>query len=128
MGKSDRLAIAQKFIPFLHNGQSYEGRSANEGHEEEEGEQGWQEVRSVQRDEGKDCWWLGEECLDEEQERQDREQEAERQWQEGLCWHQGLDCCCPEGEEGPWFEGLHLHQEGHASLQEGQGALHEVSK
>merc|ERR1711865_1339391 len=98
--KSDRLAIAQKFLPVLHNGQ------AHEGHEEEGREQGWQEVRSVQRDEGEDRWWLGNECLGEEQDWQDREQEEERQWQEGLCCHQGLDCCCPEGEEGPGFEGL----------------------
>merc|ERR1712224_430970 len=41
----------------------------------------------------------------------------------GLRQHQGLDCRCPEGQEGTWREGLCRNQEGHSTLQEGQGVL-----
>merc|ERR1711918_213074 len=54
---------------------------------------------------------------------QDCEQEAVGKWQEGLRPHQGLDCCCPEGQEGFGRQGLRCNQEGNSSLQEGQGAL-----
>merc|ERR1711959_572048 len=37
--------------------------------------------------------------------------------------HQGLDYCCPEGQEGFGPEGLRRNQEGLSSLQEGQGTL-----
>merc|ERR1712118_395554 len=41
----------------------------------------------------------------------------------GLRQHQGLDCCCPEGQEGFGHQGLRRSEEGNSSLQEGQGAL-----
>merc|ERR1711924_244056 len=36
---------------------------------------------------------------------------------------QGLDCRCPEGQEGFGCEGLRCNQEGLSSLQKGQGTL-----
>merc|ERR1719240_747385 len=72
---------------------------------------------------GEDLHWLEEERFDQEQVWQDREQEAIGKWQESLRPHQGLDCCCPEGQEGFGCEGLRCSQKRHSSLQEGQGAL-----
>merc|ERR1719454_205857 len=68
-------------------------------------------------------FWTDQDRLDEEQEWQDCEQEVVGSWQEGLRQHQGLDCCCPEGQEGFGRQGLRRSEEGNASLQEGQGAL-----
>merc|ERR1719389_569050 len=72
---------------------------------------------------GKDHWWLDCLRLGEEQAWKDCEQERSCQWQEGLCQHQGLDCCSPEGKEGTQREGLRRCQERSSSLQEGKGVL-----
>merc|ERR1712097_149801 len=72
---------------------------------------------------GEDGRWLDPERLGEEQARKDCEQEGYGSWQEALCQHQGLDCRRPEGQEGTWCEGLRRCQEGHSSLQQGQGVL-----
>merc|ERR1712146_309227 len=45
----------------------------------------------------------------------------------GLQAHRGLDRRREEGEGRTGTEGLHCHQEGHAAVQEGEGALPEVS-
>merc|ERR1719327_1076088 len=62
-----------------------------------------------------------------EQDREDREQEGQRQWQEGLRPHQGLDHGCAEGAQGAWRQRLPGGEEGLAALQEGQGALWPVN-
>merc|ERR1712100_795407 len=62
-----------------------------------------------------------------EQEREDREQEAERERQEGLRPDQGLDPRRDEGAEGARCEGLRRREEGHAPVQEGEGVLRELS-
>merc|ERR1711939_874644 len=118
---------------FSNNGQSHEGNESDgsheghEGHEEEGSEQDCEgqacKVGGFQWHQGEDLHWLEEERFDQEQEWQDREQEAISKWQEGLRAHQGLDCCCPEGQEGFGCEGLRCSQEGNSSLQESQGAL-----
>merc|ERR1739848_974692 len=66
---------------------------------------------------------MGEERLDQKQERQDCQQEAICSGQEGLRTHQGLDSCRPEGPEGLGCQGLRCSEERNCSLQEGQGAL-----
>merc|ERR1712224_879097 len=55
-------------------------------------------------------------------EEEGREQEGFPPGQEEQL-HQGLDYCCPEGQEGFGPEGLRHNQEGLSSLQEGQGTL-----
>merc|ERR1719316_2116852 len=118
---------------FTHNGQSHE---SNEGHGSDEGDEGNEEegseqdcqgqvgeVGGVQRQQGEDLHWLEEERPDQKQEWQGCEQEAIYKWQEELRQHQGLDRRCAEGPQGAWCQGLCRSQEGHSSLQEGQGAL-----
>merc|ERR1712224_738117 len=70
-----------------------------------------------------DLHWLEKDRLDQEQARQSCEQEAGCQRQEGLCQHQGLDCCRPEGQESFGCQGLCRSKEGTSSLHQGQGAL-----
>merc|ERR1712193_100519 len=53
---------------------------------------------------------------------QDRQQEEERSWQAV-----SLDCSSPEGPQGIEDQGFRSCQEGHSTLQEGQGALCPVS-
>merc|ERR1712072_680840 len=96
-----------------HYGQGYEGHGSHEGHEgnEEEGcEQDRKgslcQVRRLPWIQGEDRRWLDQERLGEEQAWKDCEQEAFGSWQEGLCQHQRLDFCMPEGKEGAWREGL----------------------
>merc|ERR1711904_739842 len=118
---------------FSNNGQSHEGNESDgsheghEGHEEEGSEQDCEgqdgKVSGLPWHQGQDRFWIVKDRLDEEQEWQDCEQEAVGSWQEGLCQHQGLDCCCPEGQEGLGRQGLRRSEEGNSSLQEGQGAL-----
>merc|ERR1712118_100627 len=72
---------------------------------------------------GEDLHWLDQERLGPEQAWQGRDQEAARRWQEELRQHQGLDRRRPEGQEGSRRQGLHGSEEGHSSLQRGQGAL-----
>merc|ERR1712139_584099 len=109
---------------FSNNGQSHEG---HEGHEEEGSEQDCErqtcKVGGLPWHQGQDHLWIVQDRLDQEQEWQGCEQEAVGKWQEGLRPHQGLDCCCPEGQEGFGRQGLRRSEEGNSSLQEGQGAL-----
>merc|ERR1712205_282602 len=136
MGKSSREFAApsrKTTFSFFNNGQSHEGDESDGSHEghacnEEEGsEQDRQgqtcKVGGLPWHQGQDLLWLDQERLDQEQEWQDCEQEALGTWQEGLRQHQGLDCCCPEGQEGFGRQGLRRSEEGNSSLQEGQGAL-----
>merc|ERR1712124_79434 len=118
---------------FSNNGQSHAGNESDGSHEghacyEEEGsEQDCEgqdgKVSGLPWHQGQDRFWTVQDRLDEEQEWQDCEQEAVGSWQEGLCQHQGLDCCCPEGQEGFGCQGLCRSEERNSSLQEGQGAL-----
>merc|ERR1712139_12671 len=109
---------------FSNNGQSHEGHG---GHEEEGSEQDCEgqacKVGGLPWHQGQDLLWIVQERLDQEQEWQNCEQEAVGTGQEGLRQHQGLDCCCPEGQEGFGRQGLRRSEEGNSSLQEGQGAL-----
>merc|ERR1712139_221247 len=97
------------------------------GHEEEKCEQDCQgqicQVRRLSWIQGEDHKWPDQERFGGEQAWQDCEQEKRGSWQEAIRQHQGLDNRSPEGKEGTWCEGLHRCQEGHCSLQEGQGAL-----
>merc|ERR1711907_520401 len=134
MGSSDvEISHVKVLFLFTYNGQGNEGyeghgsHESHEGHEEEGCEQDCQgqacEAGGFQRHQGEDYVWLEEERFDQKQERQDCEQEAICQWQEGLRQHQGLDSCGPEGQESFGCQGLHRCEEGKCSLQEGQGAL-----
>merc|ERR1711981_689510 len=121
------------YFSFYNNGQSHEGNESDgsheghEGYEEEGSEQDCEgqdgKVSGLPWHQGQDRFWTCQDRFDEEQEWQDCEQEAVGSWQEGLRQHQGLDCCCPEGQEGFGRQGLRRSEEGNASLQEGQGAL-----
>merc|ERR1712159_158590 len=57
-----------------------------------------------------------------EQERQGRQQEEPSPWQAVT-----LDCSSSEGPQGTQDQGLRSYQEGHSTLQKGQGALRPVS-
>merc|ERR1712196_721973 len=57
-----------------------------------------------------------------EQDRQDRQQEEEPSWQEVA-----LDRSSSEGPQGAQDQGFRSCQEGHSTLQEGQGALRPVN-
>merc|ERR1712224_1076862 len=61
--------------------------------------------------------------LQEDQDRQDCEQEGQRPCQ-GCSWR--LDRSSPEGSQGFEHQGFRSYQEGHSTLQEGQGALRPV--
>merc|ERR1712093_426076 len=111
-----------------HEGNESDGsHEGHEGHEEEGSEQDCEgqdgKVSGLPWHQGQDRFWTCQDRLDEEQEWQDCEQEAVGSWQEGLRQHQGLDCCCPEGQEGFGRQGLRRSEEGNSSLQEGQGTL-----
>merc|ERR1719191_369067 len=89
-------------LSFFKDGESNEG---DEGHGSHEGNEGHEEVRPCQVQ----VW-------------QDRQQEEERSRQAV-----SLDCSSPEGPQGTEDQGLRSCQEGHSTLQEGQGALCPVS-
>merc|ERR1712072_1514369 len=103
--------------PFLDHG----GHEGEEGVEDRKGEA--REVGGVPWLQGEDDRRPEEVRPDQDEDREDREQEVSRQWQEGLRPHQGLDRGGSEGAQGPWRKGLPGGEEGHAALQEGQGAL-----
>merc|ERR1712045_1000742 len=69
-----------------------------------------------------DCRWPDQGKLDQEQERQDREQESKRPRQEEPL-DQGLRSCT----RGSQNQRICRDQEGNSALQEGKGALQEVS-
>merc|ERR1712054_168137 len=116
--------------PFFHNGQGYEGNEGDGCHEGNEGDE--EEANLCQaRKASRLCWqdqqdqvWVHCCRLQEDQDRQDCEQEGQRP-------HQGcsrpLDRSMPEGPQGVEHQGLRSYQEGHSTLQEGQGALQPVS-
>merc|ERR1711988_82501 len=73
---------------------------------------------------GEDYRWLEADRFGEERTWKDREQEAIGIGQEEICYRsQGLGYRSPEGKEGTWHKGLRRYQEGHSSLQQGQGVL-----
>merc|ERR1712124_43550 len=102
--------LTKTTFSFSNNGQSHEGNESDgsheghEGHEEEGSEQDCEgqtrKVGGLPWHQGQDLLWTVQDRLDQEQEWQDCEQEDVSKGQEGLRPHQGLDCCCPEGQEG----------------------------
>merc|ERR1711977_401387 len=112
----DPLDSASIPTSILHHGQS------NEGHEKEgrlckacqASRLLWQDRQDRNRiEEDRPC---------EEQEWQDCQQEEEPPWQEVT-----LDRRSSEGPQGTQDQGFRSYQEGHSTLQEGQGALRPVS-
>merc|ERR1711924_551004 len=84
---------------FSNNGQSHEGNACYEEEGSEQDRQGQScQVCCFPWHQGEDNRWYDQIRSDQEQEWQDCEQEAVGQWQEGLRQHQGLDCCCQEGQ------------------------------
>merc|ERR1711904_499068 len=135
-GIVETKSLSSTYFSSNHHGQGYEGNEGHEGngcheghegHEEEGCKQGCQgqigQVSGFPWIQGEDHRWLDCNRLGEEQAWKDCEQEGQCKWQEGLCPHQGLDCCSPEGKEGTQREGFRRCQEGFSSLQEGQGVL-----
>merc|ERR1712124_159129 len=93
---------------FSNNGQSHGGNESDGSHE---GHEGHVEEGSEQDCEGQTCkvgglpWHQGQDLLWTVQDRLD-------QGQEGLRPHQGLDCCCAEGQEGFGRQGLRRVKKG----------------
>merc|ERR1711865_754585 len=116
MAQEKHICSSKTFPPLLHNGQG------DEGHEEEGGLCKACQAPCLLWQDRQDQRWSREICPCEEQERQGREQEGEPQGQE-----ERLDCSRPEGTLSSEDQGLLPNQEGHTTLQEGQGALWQVS-
>merc|ERR1712182_78873 len=76
------------------------------------------------RQDQQDQDWVNRCCLQEEQQWQDCEQEGQQPCQDRS---RPLDCSSPEGPQGFEHQGFLSYQEGHSTLQEGQGALQPVS-
>ena len=109
-----------------------ESRSGDEiGHEGEEGvgyRQGQEgQGRCVPREQGEDHWGPAADRLDEERDREGRQQEGPCQGQEGLRPHQGLDPCSAESSSGTRGARLPGGEEGLVALHEGPGVLRPVS-
>merc|ERR1711977_607176 len=105
----------------LHDGQGNEGDESNESNEGNEKEARlckacqtscllWQDRQNRN--------WIEEDRPCADQDRQDCQQEEEPPWQEVA-----LDRSSSEGPKGTQDQGFRSHQEGHSTLQEGQGAL-----
>merc|ERR1711904_254549 len=117
-------------LSFFKDGESYEG---NEGHGSHEGNEGHGEEANLCKARQASCLrrqnhqvqgWVHSNRLQEEQGWKDREQEEERPHQE-RSWP--LDCSSPAGPQSSEHQGLCSYQEGHSTLQEGQGALRPVN-
>merc|ERR1711865_117226 len=83
-------------------GNEGDGRHEEEGHLSKD-----RRSPSLRREDQQDQGWLDRIFFDKEQERQGREQEALRAFQE-----EHLDGCCSEGKEGTENQGLRRNQEG----------------
>merc|ERR1711985_193861 len=115
----------------LHDGQGNEGDESNESHGCNESNEGHEEEACLRKACQTSCplWqdrqdrnWIEEDRPCAEQDRQDCQQEEEPPWQEVT-----LDRSSSEGPEGTQDQGFRSCQEGHSTLQEGQGALRPVS-
>merc|ERR1712118_560024 len=115
--------------PPFYNGQSYEGNEGHEGNGCHEGNEGHEEEANLCqtrkasclcRQDQQDEVWVHRRRLQEDQDWQDCEQEGQRPYQGRS---RPLDCSCPEGPQGFERQGFLSYQEGHSTLQEGQGAL-----
>merc|ERR1712138_193282 len=115
----------------LHHGQGNEGDEGNESngcYESNEGHE--EEARLCKACQTSCLLWQDRQdrnrieedrpCAD--QVRQDCQQEEEPPWQEVT-----LDRSSSEGPEGTQDQGFRSYQEGHSTLQEGQGVLQPVS-
>merc|ERR1712193_394579 len=103
--------------PFQH-GKGNEGNESHEGHEEEARLCKACQASCLLRQDRQDRNRIEEDRPCADQVRQDCQQEDEPPWQEVT-----LDCSRPEGPQGTEDQGFRSHQEGHSTLQEGQGAL-----
>merc|ERR1712025_1208007 len=92
----------------------------NEGHEEEANLRQARKASCLCWQDCQDQVWVHCSRLQEDQDRQDREQEGQRSCQ-GYSWP--LDRSCPESSQSFEHQGLLSCQEGNSTLQEGQGAL-----
>merc|ERR1711907_710835 len=114
------------YLPIVQQRSNQHGEG-HEGHEKEDRQQGCQEqtceVDSLQRNQGEDRRWSQESRFAPEQERQDREQEAESSCQEEVRPdHWPLDPGYQEGSRGSEDQGILCVQEGFSALHQGKGA------
>merc|ERR1711964_857662 len=106
----------------LHHGRRDEGDEGDEGHEGQEGLREARKAPCLRRQGREDCHWAVEGRPDEEQGGQDCEQEEERRVEAQPVARRR------EGRaRGAEDQGLLRHQEGLGIVQEGKGALQEVS-
>merc|ERR1711869_118098 len=109
MGSRVRDSLDSAFListSFLRNGQGNEG---DESHGSDESNEGHEEEAHLRKARQASCF-----C------RQDRQQEEGCQGQVCIRWLARSSC---EGPQGSEHQGFLRHQEGHSTLQEGQGAL-----
>merc|ERR1712080_680411 len=123
MGSSLLTPVSFEHSSCCRNG-GHEG--SDEGHEGKEGDEEGLcplgQAPRLLRQGVQDPRWPQQVELDQEQERQDREQEGQRSCQEEPLG-QGLPSCA----QGARDQGLRPLQEGLPALQEGEGALPQVS-
>merc|ERR1711869_165218 len=116
--------------PLFYNGQSYEGyegdgrHEGNEGDEEEANLCQTRKAPCLRWQDQQDQEWVHRRCLQEDQDWQDCQQEGQRP---GQGRSRPLGCSSPEGPQVFQHQGFLSHQEGHSTLQEGQGALRSMS-
>merc|ERR1712118_37414 len=94
----------------------------NESHEEEESLCPPCQASCLLWQDRQDSNWIEEVRPCAEQARQGRQQEEPPPWQAVT-----LDCSSSEGSQGTQDQGFFSYQEGHSTLQKGQGALQPVS-
>merc|ERR1711918_228008 len=110
----------------MGNGQSHEGNEGDgrhEGDESNEEEANLCQARKASRlcrQDHQDQVWVHCRCLQEDKDWKDCEQEGQRPCQ-GYSWP--LDRSSPEGSQSFECQGFRCCQEGHSTLQEGQGVL-----
>merc|ERR1711977_38667 len=119
MGTSTCFFLDPCFL--LRNGQ---GNESDESHEEEANLCQARKASSLCWQDQQDQVWVHHRRLQEDQDWQDCEQEEKRKCQ-GCS--RPLDCSSPEGPQGSEHQGVRSCQEGHSTLQEGQGALWPVN-
>merc|ERR1712124_185482 len=102
--------------------ESHGCHEGNESHEEEESLCPPCQASCLLWQDRQDSNWIEEVRPCAEQERQGRQQEEPPPWQAVT-----LDCSSSEGPQGTQDQGLCSYQEGHSTLQKGQGALRSVN-
>merc|ERR1712118_371034 len=114
---------------FSQHGKSDESYESHEGNGRHESHEGHEEEANLSKacQASRLCWqdrqdqdWAESDRLQEEQGWPSREQEGQRQSQ---VRSGPLDCSSPEGSQSSERQGFRGCQEGHSTLQEGQGVL-----